>query len=111
MRPVSLSIPLLSATYQFIANLLETQTALDHEYKQVIEKIGSFFNEKVRILILCRNDGLAGFFADFLEYFVQTLIEQISGVRAFRPAALSRFHHRVKIAEHVANVGLVVRDL
>src|SRR6266404_7645878 len=99
MRRGSLGILLLSAVYQFITNLLQGQTAFDHKYDQVIEKIGSLPGENSPVLILCRNDSLAGFFADFFEYLVQTLLEQISRVRALRLVTLSRFNQSVEIVE------------
>src|SRR5438876_5548830 len=71
----------------------------------MIEKIRNFFDQSVRVFVLSRYDGFARFFAKLLEYFVQALIEQVSGVRVFRPVSLSRFNKSVQIVEHHAEAG------
>src|SRR5215216_5127174 len=79
----------LSPLRQLFAHLVETDSARNQQHEQVIDKIRNLGTQPLAILVLCRDDRLRGFLADLLEYLIEAVVEEVSGIRAFRSIALT----------------------
>jgi hypothetical protein len=65
---------------KFFCYLRETHTARHQQHKQVIDEIRNFSSQPPVIVVLCCNDRLCRFFAEFLENLVETLFEEVRRV-------------------------------
>src|SRR2546430_3008033 len=92
-----------ASTRQLIPHFSQRHLALGKKNQQVIDEIARFSNQGIAIFILRSDDRLAGFLAKFLQDLIESLLEQIRGVRAFRQFSLARFDDRVKFVENIAD--------
>src|SRR5687768_10631048 len=70
----------LSSLGQLFAHVVETLATRDQQHQQVVDQIRDFAGEQFAIVVLRGDDRFRGFLADFLQYLIEALLEQISGV-------------------------------
>ena len=74
---------------ELVSDIVERDAHFDHKHHNVINEVGDLIDRLCLIVSLTCDDDLGAFLTNLLENFINSLIEKISGVRAFLSLGLS----------------------
>ena len=81
---------------EFAVDILDGDTGLDHEDKDVVGEVGDLIDRFLFILSLCGDYDLGTLFAHLFKYFIKPFFKKIGGIRAFLFIGLSAFYKLIK---------------
>ena len=84
---------------KFCADLIRCDPHFHHHDKYMVCKIRNFINCFRTVSAFSGNDDFRTFFADFFQYFIDSFLKQITGIRVFRKFFFSVFQQVIKRAE------------